>query len=192
MPELLSSRALLKEWAITNAALGQARQIVLLRKGGLLDEDGSFTLEHDAFWLMPTWFHQERGLVKTEHLNLWEQTPRAADEGPKIGCLRHFARVAQVWQLHEDAENALVQVPHVWSRLYLDQRFSYQAEKPLLCAALRVWELEVPLRYELRPQDTGCRSWIETENPLEAQARPVLCEDEFQARLSEVNRLLEA
>lgn len=190
MWQQFSSRAVLKEWAITNSALAQGRQIVLLRKGGLLDEDGAFTLEHSAFWLMPTWFHQERGLVKTQHLDLWEQTPRAFDEGPNIAYLRHFAKVQRVWNLREDAERALQDVPHVWSRNYLDLRFGYQADKPLLCAALRVWELAEPIRYVLRSQDRGCRSWIETAEPLHGEARPVFVDERFGALVDELERIL--
>ena len=190
MLEHFSSRAVLKEWAITATALAQGRQIVLLRKGGLLDEDGSFALEHSQFWLMPTWFHQERGLVKPAHLDLWEQTPRAVDEGPSLAYIRHFARVERVWELHEDAESALRRVPHVWSQNYLDLRFSYQADKPLLCAALRVWELESPIRYGLRASDRGCRSWIETAEPLEGDARAVLKGEEFGRFVDEIEEVL--
>lgn len=188
--EIVQSSAGLKEWAITGEALAQGRQIVLLRKGGLLDEDGAFTLDHEAFFLLPSWFHAERGLVKEAHLNLWDQAPREADEGPKVAYIRHFAQVVRVWQLFEDAEAALQQVQHIWSQSYLDLRFTYQAEKPLLCAALRVWELEKPIRYEMRPQDMGCRSWVEWDKPLQAAAQPVLSDEEFVKQLRSLENTL--
>ena len=188
----MNSSHALKEWAITGQALAQGRQIVLLRKGGLLDEDGSFALEHSQFWLLPTWLHQERGLVKAADQDLWNQTPRESDEGPKIAYLRHFARVERVWQLREDAQAALEKVPHIWSAHYLDLRFGYQSDKPLLCAALRVYQAEMPVRYELQAADLGCRSWVETATPVTAQVRPAIGDAEFTARLKQVAHVLEA
>ena len=181
----------LKEWAITGQALAQGRQIVLLRKGGLLDEDGSFALEHGEFWLLPTWLHQERGLVKPEHQDLWQQTPREADENAKVAYLRHFARVERVWQLHEDAQLALEKVPHIWSAHYLDLRFGYQPDKPLLCAALRLYQAQAPVRYELQSGDLGCRSWVEMSRPIAAQVRPAIGDVEFARSLEDVARVLE-
>lgn len=186
----VSSRAALKEWAISAESLAQGRQILLLRKGGLFDEDGAFHLEHRSFFLMPTWFHQERGLVQAEHQDLWQQAPREADENAKVVYLRHFARVERVWQLHENAENVLKLAAHIYSPTYLDLRFSYQGDKALLCAALRVWKLDEPVRMELRAGDLGCKSWVEWEQPLEASAWPALDDETFARKLQELQGVL--
>ncbi|RYX84318.1 DUF1802 family protein [bacterium] len=186
----VSSRAALKEWAISAESLAQGRQVLLLRKGGLHDEDGVFHLEHDSFYLLPTWFHQERGLVKAEHQDLWEQAARESDEGPKLAYLRHFAQVEEIWQLHENAESALKDAAHIYSTSYLDLRFSYQSNKPLLCAALRVWELETPVRYELRSEDLGCKSWVDWESPLITNATPALSDEDFARKLQELRDVL--
>jgi len=184
------SNAILKEWAITCEALAQGRQIVLLRKGGLLDEDGAFTLEHNPFFLLPTWLHQEKGLVKPQHHDLWEQTQKLPDETVKNAYLRHFATVEKVWQLREDAEVALKQVAHIWSQNYLDLRFTYNPDKPLLCAAVRVWQLESPIRYDLRKGDMGCRSWIEAAETIQSKAIPVLDDAHFHKESEKVAALL--
>ena len=186
----VSSRAALKEWAISAESLAQGRQILLLRKGGLHDEDGGFQLEHDSFYLMPTWFHQERGLVKSAHQDLWGQAPREGDEGPKLAYLRHFAQVVEVWQLQENAESALKEAAHIYSASYLDLRFSYQQEKPLLCAALRLWTLDAPVRYELRAQDLGCKSWVEWEAPLVCGAKTAVEDEAFARKLQELRDVL--
>lgn len=189
MPESLVCNVALKEWAITCEALSQGRQIILLRKGGLLDEDGSFTLEHGQFFLLPTWLHQEEALVKPEHRDLFRTTEKLPDESLQVAFLRHFARVEALWALTERDQTLLETVPHIWSRQYLDLRFGYKSEKPLLCAALRVWELETPLRYELRPQDMGCRSWVEMEKPLESHATPVLDDETFGEYIEDLETL---
>ena len=85
---MTSCNIALKEWAVTLCALNQGRQIVLLRKGGLLDpatetsEAGTFAIEYSNFWLMPTFLHQDTKLVKPEHRDLFEhaQSMRRADE----------------------------------------------------------------------------------------------------------------
>ena len=182
----------LKEWAIVGEALAQGRQIVLLRKGGLLDEDGHFALEHGQFWLLPTWLHQERALVKTAHRDLWEATPRAPDESAKLAYLRHFARVERTWKLDENAETALLNVPHIWSAHYLDLRFGYQPDKTLLCAALRVYVADEPVRYQLRASDLGCRSWVDLAQPIGADVRPAIGEAEFARELESVARVLKS
>lgn len=188
MPEIICNVAL-KEWAATGEALARGRQILLLRKGGLLDENGSFSLEHGQFWLLPTWLHQEPSLVKAEHRDLFAFARPGAGESVRAPLIRHFASVQAVWQLGERDEAKLRAAPHIYAQSYLDLRFNYQSDKPLLCAALRVWELESPLSYAVRPQDMGCRSWVEMESPLSGVAHPVLEDEEFGLALDELSEL---
>jgi hypothetical protein len=94
-----------------------------------------------------------------------------------------------LWSFPPCDENLLEAAPHIWSRQYLDLRLGYQGEKPLLCAALRVWELETPLRYELRAQDKGCRSWVEMETPLESASTPVVDDETFGTEMEKLGAL---
>lgn len=188
MAEIICNVAL-KEWAVTGEALGRGRQIILLRKGGLLDEDGSFSLEHGQFFLLPTWLHQEPSLVKAEHRDLFDFARKTEGESVGKPLLRHFASVAAIWKLREEDEGLLKSAPHIYAQSYLDLRFNYQSDKPLLCAALRVWELESPLPYAMRPQDMGCRSWISMAVPLQSAAHPTLDDASFAASLDELSEL---
>src|SRR5881394_3826547 len=54
----------LKEWASVCSALQEARQIILLRKGGILEAIGGFELEHPQFFLFPTHLHQNAQMLK--------------------------------------------------------------------------------------------------------------------------------
>ena len=180
----------LKEWAATCLALAQGRQIVLLRKGGLLDEDGVFHLEQRQFFLSPTWLHQDATLVKPEHRDLLALAVPSPGESRTRVLLRLFATVERVWALGPENEAALQHLPHIWSQNYLDLRYSYQTEAPLLCVALRVWELEEPQRLDLRPMDLGCRSWMEWPEPRGGLARPVMAHDDFQTRLELMETLM--
>lgn len=186
--ETASCSVALKEWAVTCRALGEGRQIALLRKGGILDEDGVFCLEHSAFWLQPTYLHQDEKLVKPQHRDLFEQVEgeRATGENKKFIALRWCAAVADVFALTPHDEDKLRAAPHIWSDAYLDLRFGYRPQHPLLCVALRVYQSPAAVQLPMRPEWMGCRSWIEIE-PLPLQgARPVLDDAAFARRLDEL------
>src|SRR5258706_7023725 len=54
----------LKEWASVCNTLEEGRQIILLRKGGILEAIGGFELEHPQFFLFPTYLHQNAQMLK--------------------------------------------------------------------------------------------------------------------------------
>ena len=47
-----------KEWAVTVRALAEGEQLVTLRKGGIREPGKHFELEHERFFLYPTFDHQ--------------------------------------------------------------------------------------------------------------------------------------
>src|SRR5437762_14278621 len=59
----------LKEWASVCSALEEGRQILLLRKGGILEAIGGFELEHPQFFLFPTYLHQNAQMLKEPDRN---------------------------------------------------------------------------------------------------------------------------
>ena len=56
-----------KEWAVTVRALAEGEQLVTLRKGGIREPDKHFSLDHDRFFLYPTFDHQRSDLVRESH-----------------------------------------------------------------------------------------------------------------------------
>lgn len=56
----------LKEWDIVCAALLEGKQAMLLRKGGILEAENEFVLEHAQFLLFPTFMHQDQAGTKAE------------------------------------------------------------------------------------------------------------------------------
>ena len=67
-----------KEWAVTVRALAEGEQLVTLRKGGIRESDRHFALEHDRFFLYPTFDHQRNDLVRESHK---PELRRALEEG---------------------------------------------------------------------------------------------------------------
>ena len=71
-----------KEWAVTVRALAEGEQLVTLRKGGISESDKRFKLDHDRFFLYPTFDHQRRDLVRESH----QPELRRALEGLRTGA----------------------------------------------------------------------------------------------------------
>ena len=67
-----------KEWAVTVRALAEGEQLVTLRKGGIREENKHFEVEHDRFFLYPTFDHQRNDLVRESH---HPELRRALEEG---------------------------------------------------------------------------------------------------------------
>lgn len=178
----------LKEWSVACRALEEGRQILLLRKGGLLDAEGAFELEYSHFWLMPTKWHQEANLLKLEHHDLLRSDSPPARE---VFRLSSWAQAERVWTLDARDPQAIVKLgrwPHIWSTRYLDVRLGYQPEKPVVIVALRVHILPEPHEIEARPEYFGCKSWVELNQSLSLQpSRPVLDDEEFARRLDEIS-----
>src|SRR5215211_5815003 len=57
----------LKEWAIICKALEDGRQILLLRKGGIMEYRKGFEVKHNEFLLYPTFEHQSMESIKAEY-----------------------------------------------------------------------------------------------------------------------------
>ncbi|MBV9863781.1 MAG: DUF1802 family protein [Abitibacteriaceae bacterium] len=183
----------LKEWAVTCHALREGRQILLLRKGGILDDEGVFQLEHEVFWLQPTYEHQSEELIKPAQRDLFEtvQAEREAGENRKFITLRWLAKAHKIWPLTLEDEDKLRQVEHIWSSTYLDLRFNYKPDHPLLCVALRVYERPEPYRIAMRAAFSGCRSWIDLGELLDCRnLRPVLDETTFASQLRDLTNIL--
>src|SRR4029450_11370522 len=67
-----------KEWAVTVRALAEGEQLVTLRKGGIREAERHFSVQHDQFFLYPTFDHQRDDLVRASHV---PELRRALEEG---------------------------------------------------------------------------------------------------------------
>src|SRR3984957_5930952 len=88
----------LKEWAVTVRALAEGEQLITLRKGNIREADKHFRLEHERFFLYPTFDHQRGDLVSESHK---PRRRRALEEGvwsdgePSAHALTGEAELAQ-------------------------------------------------------------------------------------------------
>lgn len=186
--------AAFKEWAVSCEALGQGRQVMLLRKGGIKERGHVFKVEHPHFFLYPTYEHQDPEGVKPEYQALLAESLAAKPELGQVQ-VRYWARVDEAWGL-TGSEAAFAQsANHIYSDQAVKDRWDWQSSKPLWLLLLRVHRLERPLDLEVLEDYTGCRSWIDLANLPEAEAaglpcRPVLDDAAYAAMAAKVRAVV--
>jgi hypothetical protein len=181
-------RHALKEWAVICRALALGRQAVILRKGGIAEAGGAFRVEHDRFWLYPTFVHQQADGIIPEARPLLDQ---ALAEKPPAGTLRltHFAEVAGVWQASDPAEVEQLAGLHCWSAQTVRARFAYR-RPGLFVLAVRVRRVPGPLPLPEAPAYAGCKSWVELDQDAPTDgAVPVLDDESFAGVVARLHHL---
>jgi hypothetical protein len=180
----------LKEWAVICQALAAGRQAVLLRKGGIAEAEGEFRLEHDRFWLFPTFVHQQRAGIKPEAYPLLEQA-EAERPPPSMVRLSHLGEVEGIYQVHNLAAALRLMDLHLWSAETVQSRFAYRAPG-LFVVPVRVYRAAEAVELPMSDYYAGCRSWVELERDLPTEgATPVLDDEPFRELLRTLDRLLE-
>lgn len=147
-----------KEWAVICEALARGAQSLILRKGGIAEDGGTFRPEHAEFLLYPTYFHEHRNGIKPEFLPLLDAAEAAK---PPAGVVRfsHVVRVESVAHV-TDLESALaLDARHAWTADVVRQRFHYRTPG-LYVFAVRVFKLAQPVDLIERPEFAGCKTWV--------------------------------
>jgi hypothetical protein len=167
----------LKEWAAVCRALEQGRQILLLRKGGILEAIGGFEVEHPRFLLFPTYLHQNLEMLKPEAHAGFE--PHSVE--PAQVRLSLAAEVTDVIGMPSRPQTDAISWAHVWTAPLIDMRFNYRPKNPLYLLLVRVYRLAQAVTVENTPAYAGCKSWVPLEQPIEtAGAVPVLSDDDYE------------
>lgn len=175
-----------KEWAVVCEALKAGRQIVLIRKGGIREDEGVFRITDSEFFLMPTYEHQNAKLLQTPYVKELEEM-QAAGFDPRAFTLDAYATVEQIVVADDEEKvNALSQ-EYPWNAEYVRMRFDFNPYDPLYLLLLRVYRLPFAVTLQMRPEYGGCKSWVTLERPLlTAGAVPSLTDDEFARRCDAV------
>jgi hypothetical protein len=180
-----------KEWAVICRALAEGRQTLILRKGGISEEGGTFRAEHSQFLLFPTYFHEHRGGVKPEYQPEFEAADRERPEAGTI-AFTHLVRVSDVRYVTK-LETALALDPfHAWTADVIRQRFYYRTPG-LFVLTVRVYRLvERAIRAE-RPEYAGCKTWVNLDQAVATGgAFPVLSDAAFAEQTSLLQRVLDS
>ena len=148
-----------KEWAAICEALACGRQRLILRKGGIHEDGGSFRPEHGQFWLYPTHFHeqQQAGIKLGEHTILETAEANRAPAG--FVRISHFVDVTSVDYLRDLDELLKLEAEHIWSEATVRQRFAYRTPG-LYVLRVNVFRAAEAIEIPEEPDYAGCKTWV--------------------------------
>ena len=169
----------LKEWASVCAALGEGRQIILLRKGGIYESGGEFEIEHRQFVLFPTYLHQKAEMLKeSEHATL----ARVSAEPEKID-ISLAAQITDIVQVSGRVAMDRLESEHIWAKPLIDMRFTYRPENPLYLLLVRAYRLPQLVTIQNTPAYAGCKSWVPLERGIDTgNSTPAMEDGEYARR----------
>jgi hypothetical protein len=178
----------LKEWAIVCKALEDGKQMLLLRKGGIMEYRKGFEVKHNEFLLYPTFEHQSVESIKVEYKEklkeiLEEQNKyynnnnnrKKIDKDNKNfniathNIIKLLAKVEDVIEISDKLILSELRDYHIWSDEYVTMRMNYNPSKPMSVLLLRIYKLRKPLIVDINEKWAGCKSWIDIETDKEFQ-----------------------
>ncbi len=179
----------LKEWSVAVEALAQGETILLLRKGGLRDVGDRFQVQQKHVVLLPTYEHPNPAALKPIYAARLTACPVSSGAGSVV--LTSWAAITAAWPLTDRAVGDRLAPFHVWSPAGLATRWQWRPQQPLMVLLLRVYRLATPHRLLLRPQDRGCRSWLELPEPISlAGSQPVLDTATYEQQVAAIRQAI--
>ncbi|KAA8785189.1 hypothetical protein ABIE27_004027 [Paenibacillus sp. 4624] len=181
----------LKEWASAIQALENGRQIMVMRKGGIVEETKHFELKSPAFYLYPTYEHQRKELIKSSDQSYVEES--LAEWVPEASTVRitSYAEVTQDLEIRDQEMLDRLLEYHMWTADFAESRLKWKKKDPLHVLILRVYRLQEPVEIPVLPEYNGCRSWISIPNGLvPREMTPVLDVADFADQVQKINETL--
>ena len=156
-----------KEWALVCAALGEGRQTVIIRKGGIAEGRAGFAFRHREFFLFPTFFHEQLERVRTTEPVLPKSVPNVIE----ISC---FARVEEAQVMTHWDEVRALEGRHILREEVIRERFDSDETPGVHVAFVKVFRLAPFWRFPDAKAYGGCRSWVQLpEPPAALELHPV-------------------
>ena len=183
----------LKEWAVTQRALLEGHQLILLRKGGIIEDTGDFDLRGDTFLLYPTYAHEtERAGDLQPCFGQWLSEEENRKLGKDFIRIEAFAQATDVVKVGSPETLTRLMPQHIWSPQFIQGRFDWEPYKPVFVLLLRAYALAQPSVVPVTREYGGCRSWVTLDAPIAtAGAVPALSEDKWARRRELTLRLLQ-
>jgi len=196
-----------KEWAVTVRALAEGEQLLTLRKGGVREPGKNFRVEHERFFLYPTFDHQRGDLVRESHQ---PELRRALEEGvwadgePSVHQLHHgpsiqppdrvriraWAEIAAQYTITDARTVDALSPFYVWTPDYAEKRLEWKRRHPLHVLLLRTYRIPRPVTVKVKDEYGGCRSYLELQRDLPFEGTPVLSDEEFDRAAEEIHAII--
>ena len=175
------SAAALKEWAIVCKAIEDGKQVLLFRKGGIMEYRNGFELKHKVFFLFPTFEHQSIDSIQNEYREelevLKQQQQQQKDNTQSLNQndnntsneknskvtqdIINISTFVEITHFIEINDISKLEKYHIWNLDYVKMRFNYNPKKPLYLLMLRAYKLNEPIEIQNKPEWAGCKSWIQ-------------------------------
>ncbi len=181
-----------KEWTVAVKALEEGQMILLLRKGGIREQGGNFSVKHRRVLLYPTVEHQNPNLLKLEYAT----GVKTVDSGSPSGEINisSWADITHILPLDfSQAETIIPQLEsfHIWTNQWGRDRFNYKPQQPLYLLLLRTYILPQSILIPNHSSYHGCRSWIDLKQSISLEnSLAVLPEDQYNQRVDQIQSLL--
>src|ERR1700685_415583 len=166
-----------KEWAVTVRALAEGDPLLRLPRGESREPEKHFQLEHDRFFLYPTFDHQRAELVRESHR---PELSRALEEGvwsdgepnpaamlregllsqPDRVRIRAWAEVAACFTISDRRSVDALSPFYVWTTDYAETPLDWPRRHPLHVILLRTYRIPRPVTVKVRDEYGGCRSGL--------------------------------
>ncbi|MFD0586384.1 DUF1802 family protein [Paenibacillus sp. GCM10027627] len=183
----LRQKVALKEWAVSVKALYDGKQIMVMRKGGIIEETRDFQLLSPSFYLMPAYEHQKKELLKEAYQDGMDDTLSEWSPEAEFIQLSAYAEAVRDIEIRDQETLDKLRGLHIWTDTFAEERLKWKRTKPLHLLLLRVYLLDEPVFAPMRPAYTGCKSWVRLEDEIEmAGMKPVLTDEQFEAELERV------
>jgi hypothetical protein len=156
----------LKEWAIVCKALEDGRQVLLLRKGGIMEYRQGFDVKHYNFLLYPTFEHQSKESIQVDYADKLDIVSKEHPKSDKKNQITSYARTVIVKRITDSSLLLGLQKYHIWSDRYVSVRMNYNPKRPMSIILLRVYKLDNPIEVDVKSEWLGCKSWISIDSHL--------------------------
>ena len=153
-----------KEWASIVLALERREQDLIFRKGGIAEEGRGFSVEHERFFLFPTYFHQQRAGLRDAFLPLFEEAMRTRPADARI-VVTSWVQVKRTFIIAQERDLDPLASRHVYAPHVLVERLHGRHGAALHALEVNVHLLDVPLDLPLLDRYAGCRSWVDLDIP---------------------------
>jgi hypothetical protein len=180
----------LKEWNVAVNALELGETIMLLRKGGIREQNNRFAVEENQVLLYPTFEHQKPNLLKPKYASQVETV--ASGWHPETVKISSFAEITDILPVKDKSLVGKLFPYHIWNEEFASDRLKFKPSQPLFVLLLRTYKLpqikEIPYRQEY----SGCRSWIDLGISIDiSEISPVLSDKEYGEKVAEIHQFLQ-
>ncbi|AFZ02766.1 DUF1802 family protein [Calothrix sp. PCC 6303] len=154
----------LKEWSVVIDALATAKTIMLLRKGGIKEQNGKFEVTQTEVLLYPTYEHQQASLLKPDYAKLVQSV--ISGWHPETVKIHSWAKITHIIPVSDAGMVEKLQPYHIWGANFVCDRLKWKPHQPLYILLLKVYNLPKIHEIPYLTQYGGCKSWIDLESEI--------------------------